>query len=155
MILDFARLSLAIALTSLTLFSSVVAVRCHKPAPAFSRRVMEEKFGVATKCSNTVENVACFKIKDVFVQAQFNSSDYAEIIRLSTGCKGLRSLMDAAMQVAPKSSRGKFRTRIAAGGRSCQPTYVEQYECLTMEYAEELCLGCAPAYIKIILKKIP
>ncbi len=60
--------------------------------------------------------------------------------------------LNIANEIVPKDSRGKLRlTGLINSG--CYTNYVEDYECLTMEYTEmNGCQDCDFASIKIVWK---
>lgn len=95
-----------------------------------------------------------------YVTVKFSASETAEILVIN-GSEGIDDLHKLLNQLVPKSSRGRFIERgpgkIERGpGKTFRQNwkiYVEEYECLTIEYSEKLCcLNSVPAAVRITWK---
>jgi hypothetical protein len=151
MIFNAGSLLTIVIVAGMSLITMRPAAECPNQAELFSREALEKKFGEPTKCLEKLENVTCFK--GSLIQVEFNKSGYAEKIVIRHYCNGLWSIKPVALEVVPESSRGELIRRTDPTLGSCDSTYREEYVCLVMKYSEELCHGCAPAYIEITWPK--
>ena len=127
--------------------SSGLKKRCAKP----TRATIEEKFGKSVKCrDNAKPEVECFGNDDL-LQAEFTAEGVAKKIYFWTGCNGLWTLQKFLDRIIPTNTRGKVRRR-SENPSGCQTRIVEEYDCLTMEFFQENCMGCAPASIIVTWK---
>ena len=121
--------------------------RCTIP----TRATIQEVLGKSVKCPhNPKPEVECFG-EDGSVQAKFTSEGVAKKIDLWTGCNGIWGLSKTLDRILPKNARGKVRRR-SENPNGCQTRIVEEYDCLTIEYFQENCMGCAPASITMTWK---
>ena len=134
-------------------FTVPLSSRPNKRCVKVTRAEIEEKFGKPVKCLNTPKDVECFGHEREPIRVQFNSSDVVISIEISTGCNGIRSLVNALNEIVPKNDRGKYRQQFQRSPTgSCQTVSEDEYECLRIRYFQENCMGCAPASIKVIWK---
>jgi hypothetical protein len=137
--------------------ASSVAQEIVKPAPqsqerctaAPSKSSLKQILGAPVKCPSSVEEEReCFRPKQAtLVTVQLNSSDKAPNIFIYENCNGIHGLTDLISRVVPKSMRGKFLKRVEK--KPLDTNYVEEYECLRMEYFQDIGHGCAPASVNI------
>jgi hypothetical protein len=84
------------------------------------------------------------------VIVKFDSSERAENLIIN-GSEGIDDLRELLNQLVPKSSRGRFLER--GPGKTFRRNwtiYVEEYECLTIEYSEQYApLNSLPAAVNI------
>ena len=155
----FATLVLAATVFLPTTSSSSAKPKCVM----LTRASIEEKFGKPVKCLKEVKDIECFGHERGPVSVQFNSSGLAEKIWISTSCNGLWSLGKILDEKIPKNTRGKYRRRLEGAATSregdgvvvtpgCKSVFREEYECLTIEYSQINCMGCAPALITVTWK---
>ena len=85
------------------------------------------------------------------VIAEFTAEGVAKKIYFWTGCNGLWTLQKFLDRIIPTNARGKVRRR-SENPSGCQTRIVEEYDCLTMEFFQENCMGCAPASIIVTWK---
>jgi hypothetical protein len=119
---------------------------CHT-APA--RDSLEEILGKPVECVGEKADV-CYRNNNIKVH--FNSSNRAETIFMSDSCSGVAGLAAFMNELVPKDIRGKSLKRpIISGSTSCQArSYVEEYECLNIEYFEgNNCMDCNDGSVKI------
>jgi hypothetical protein len=87
------------------------------------------------------------------MKVQFNSSDVVVSVQMSTACNGLQSLTKVLDDTVPKETRGKYVQQLKKSPLgSCQVTSEEEYECVTIEYFQELCMDCSPASLQVVWK---
>ena len=121
-----------------------------------TRAKIEETLGQPVNCFKDTENVACFGHKLHPGRVLFNESGVAKRIEISTGCIGIHGLKEKLDKVVPEKARGKYRQRIDRSVQgSCQNVYEEEYECLTIKYVQENCMGCIPASITVEWNDFP
>lgn len=123
-----------------------------KRCATLTRANIQGKFGRPVKCLNTSKDVECFGHEREPIRVQFNSTDVVTSLEISTGCNGMDSLLNDLNESVPKNARGKYRTRLESSRGSCQQVSEEEYECLRIRYFQVMCMGCAPASIKVIWK---
>lgn len=140
------------------LFTSLLVANCFLCAPLnkhskkcirLTRADVRTKLGPPIKCLNDSKDVECFGHERTPTKVQFNSSDVVSSIEFST-YSGLHTLMQPLNQILPKENRGKFLQRFESPPPgSCQSVSEEEYACLRITYWQELCMGSAPASIKV------
>ena len=119
-------------------------------APA--RDNLEEILGKPVKCVGETADV-CYRQNSIRVH--FDSSDKVETIFMTNSCSGVAGLEALINKIVPKDSRGKSLKRpIIINSTSCQErSYVEDYECLNIEYFEgNNCMNCNYGSVKISWK---
>lgn len=114
-----------------------------------TRADIRRKLGEPVKCLHDSKETECFGHERMPTKVQFNSSDVVTSIELST-YSGLHTIMQPLNQIVPKENRGKYLKRFENSlPASCQSVSEEEYECLRITYRQELCMGSAPASIKV------
>jgi hypothetical protein len=117
--------------------------QCHE-AP--SRNRLEEIWGTPVECVFVFgTEYLCFRKIGISFSVHFDSSNRAETILMLSDVSELTKSID---RVVPKDDRGKC-LQCEISGSSCHKTYVEQYECLTIEYSDESCADLNLATVKI------
>ena len=103
--------------------------------------------GKPVECIAATEHL-CFRKNGISLSLALDSSDRAETIFILayTGNSQLTKLID---ELVPKDDRGKFLKTQINLSKSCQNTYVEEYECLAIEYFAESCADLNVATVKI------
>jgi hypothetical protein len=114
---------------------------------ARSRNRFEEIWGKPVECVFGTEHV-CYRKNGISFSAHFDSSNRAETIFMLSDM-GISQLTKSIDRLVPKDDRGKCLKCQVSVSTSCQNTYVEEYECLTIEYFEESCADLNLASVKI------
>jgi len=124
-----------------------------KKCARLTRPAIEEKFGKPIKCATDAKDVECLGHEREPMKVHFNSSDVLVSIEMSTSCNGLQSLTKVLDEMVPKNARGKYVQELKKSpSGSCQVVSEEEYECVTIKYFQELCMGCSPASLRIVWK---
>jgi hypothetical protein len=99
-----------------------------------SKKNLEEILGKPDE--PPVEGSIRFRKNGHSVIVKFSSSERAEVLVIN-GIEGIDNLSKLLNQLVPKSSRGRF-LKPGRPGKVFGPgkIYVEEYECLTIEYSE-------------------
>jgi hypothetical protein len=116
------------------------------------RENLEEILGQPDEAPVGTEGLIRFRKHSHSVIVKFSSSERAEVLVIN-GSEGIDDLRELLNQLVPKSSRGRFLER--GPGKTFRRNwkiYVEEYECLTIEYSEQLNLNSAPAAVSITWK---
>ena len=146
------RLFVSLLIVSFLLFTPTHSAS-PKKCKTVTRATIEEKFGKAVKCQKNSEDVECFGNQVPPVRVQFDSSDGVTDFEMITLCSSLHSLIKVLDEVVPKNARGKYLQELQRSlSGSCHRVYEEEYQCLRITYSQELCMGCAPASIKVSWK---
>ena len=149
----FSHLSLLSLIVGILFLPAPLSSRIPKKCVNVTREKLQEKFGKPFKCSKAPKDVECFGRESEPLKVQFNSSDVVTRLDMSTICSGLSSLKKRLDEIVPKDARGDRRQQFQKSlTGSCHMVSEEEYECLTITYSQELCMGCAPASIKVIWK---
>jgi hypothetical protein len=145
-------LSLILLLVAI-LFFSVPLSSGPKSCETLTRAKIQEKFGKPVKCQKGSQDDECFGRELEPVRVQFTSSDVVTRLEIKTYCNGIQPLKAVLDDLVPKDARGKYRQQSQRSPDfSCQRISEEEYECLRITYFQEMCMGCAPASIKVIWK---
>ena len=119
---------------------------CHT-AP--TRDTLEKILGKPVECVSETADV-CYRKNNIRVH--FDSSNKAETIFMDDSCSGVAGLASLMNKLVPEDIRGKSLKRpIIINSMSCQGrTYVEEYECLNIEYSEgNKCMDCNYGSVKV------
>lgn len=134
-------------------FSTPLHTVSPKHCKPVARTSIEERFGKAVKCPNESKETECFGPTQEPVRVQFDSLDTVTSIELTTFCQGLQSITKVLNETVPNNARGKYlRESELSRPYSCRHVREEEYQCVRINYSEELCMGCAPAWIKATWK---
>jgi hypothetical protein len=146
----FSSITIPILLLTMILTQSPSLPRSQDQCQAApSRNTLVEILGKPVESVERIEQVT-FRKNSISVSAHFDSSNRAETIFMSDSCRGIHGLTELMNKLVPKYDRGKMVERpIRSDSTICYRTYVEQYECLTIEYSEEMCMNCSHAGAKI------
>lgn len=123
--------------------------KCEK----LTRAKVIELLGQPSRCKKETKNVECFGGQYAPYTFQFNDSGIVEQITMFNGCSGIQPLRKEMDRIVPENLRGKLqkKTDVSARG-SCEAVNEEEYECVKIKFARELCMGCSPATITIVWK---
>jgi hypothetical protein len=115
------------------------------------RENLEETLGKPSEAP--AEGFIRFRKNGHPVIVKFSTSERAEILVIG-GNEGIDDLRELLNQLVPKSSRGRFLERRSGKTfRQNWTIYVEEYECLTIEYSEQYApLNSMPASVEITWK---
>jgi len=122
---------------------------CHT-AP--TRDSLEEILGKPVECVDETADV-CYRQNNIRVH--FDSSNRAETIFMKDSCLGVAGLTALMNKLVPKDMRGNLlKPHVISGSMGCQGrSYVEEYECLNIEYFEgDRCMDCTSGSVKITRK---
>ena len=124
-----------------------------KKCARLTRAEIEEKFGKPIKCTPVSKDSECWGRELEPMRVQFDSSDVVVSMVMSTSCNGLQSLKKMLDETVPTNARGKYvqESKKSPLG-SCQVVSEEEYECVTIEYFQELCMDCSLASIRVVWK---
>jgi hypothetical protein len=101
-----------------------------------SRENLEEILGQPDKAPVGTEGLIRFRKHSHSIIVKFDSSKRAEDLVIE-GSEGIDDLRELLNQLVPKSSRGRFLERGPGKTfRQYWTIYVEEYECLSIEYSE-------------------
>lgn len=150
-------LSLTIPLLLISILISVqspaVPQTQEQCTPAPLRENLEEILGQPDKAPVGTEGLIRFEKHSHSVIVKFDSSQRAENLSID-GREGIDDLTQLLNQLVPRSSRGSFLER--RPGKTLRQNwtiYVEEYECLTIEYSEQYCcLNSMPTAVRITWK---
>ena len=123
--------------------------KCEK----LTRAKVVELLGQPVKCKKETKNVECYGGQYAPHTVQFNDSGVVEQLTMFNVCSGVQPLRKEMDRIVPESLRGKLLKKADLSARgSCQPVNEEEYECVKIKFAQELCMGCSPATITIVWK---
>ena len=119
---------------------------------------LQKTLGQPVDCPSHVKEGKCFRKDSSWIVIQLESSGRIESVFISDSCIGIQGVRALVDSLVPKSCRGKVlpkptipkRGTVIFGTTSCEKGYSEEYECLTIDYSEELCQNCAPASVNVI-----
>ena len=123
-----------------------------KKCDALRREKMIELLGQPGKCHKPEKNVECFGSQSGLYAVQFNDSGLVEQIRMFNGCSGVDWLTKDLDRMAPEKLRGKLLKKTDWTTGSCEASKEEEYECVSINYTQQNCMGCVPASITIVWK---
>jgi hypothetical protein len=114
---------------------------CHT-AP--TRDSIEEILGKPVECVRETADV-CYRKNDNKIRVHFDSANKTETIFMDDNCLGVAGLVALMNKLVPEDIRGKSLKRpIIINSMNCKArNYVEEYECLYIEYFEgNKCMDC-------------
>jgi hypothetical protein len=138
----------------LILFQSPAVLRTQEQCTAAPlKENLEEILGKPDETPVGAEGLIRFRKHSHSVVVKFDSSERTENLIIN-GSEGIDDLRELLNQLVPKSSRGRFLER--GPGKTFRRNwtiYVEEYECLTIEYSEQYGpLNSVPAAVNITWK---
>lgn len=134
---------------------SVAPVNASGECKAPSTRRVKDVLDEPVECPKGSAGGVCFKNKSAFVIARFSAKGFAESLFFSTSA-GMFSVSGFMKKIVTDKYRGWFSQRIEMSERyACKSVYLEEYECLSIEYSQENCMGSMPATIKVVWKEWP
>jgi Glyoxalase-like domain len=150
-------LSVAVAVQSL--FAAHSKEQCDA---RFQKDYIEKILGKEVECPSNLRGGICFQKNATLIALRLDSSGRIESIFINDLCAGIFGLRKLVDELVPKSKRGEIlpqpsnpKPETSLVLRSgCRMTQREDYECLTMEYSEFMCQGCAPATVNIVWKDL-
>jgi len=113
-----------------------------------SRSAFEEILGKPVECVGGTKHT-CFRKDSISIRVLFDSFNRAETILVSEVCSGVRGPTELINRLVPKDGRGKLLKAPIHDSTSCSKSYVEEYECLTIQYSENNCMNCPTAGVDI------
>lgn len=145
-------------------FPAMIPAKCKIKPP--TKKSLEAEFGKPVKCypegmicfdklKRKVEcpkesgRKLCFQNARSGFTANFDNAGKILSIVLSHPCK-YYSIKEFAEKLVPPENRGKFIKKIFISEEyACLMEYVEEYECLKINYSSQNCMGCAPGSVTI------
>jgi hypothetical protein len=123
-----------------------------KKCARVTRATIEQKFGKPIKCTKDAKEVECYGSAGELTKVRFDSADVVVSIEMFTG-NGLDRLTKVLDEILPKNSRGKIlqEPKKSPFG-SCTVSSEEEYQCITINYFQQLCMDSAPASIRVVWK---
>lgn len=123
-----------------------------KKCTALNKADIDEKLGHPVPCSSEIKDYECFGDRDYFLQLEIDESGRVKSMTIRHDCNGVWSLKRKLEKILPEKSRGKLVQKTEPNWGSCEVKYTEKYECLTIDYFEIVCTGCAPASVTLTWK---
>ena len=95
----------------------------------------------------------CFQHeRNIIVQAEFNSSNYAKIIRIYDVMSFFQTVR-AAQEIILLHGRGRRLNKVDKLARfACESDFTEDYEFLSMRFVSSNCQGASPGGVTITWK---
>ena len=137
----------------LILVPSSMALSLWSPCVSLTKADIEARLGKAVPCRHQNEGWECFGDRDDFpIKLQIDASGAIKEMTMRHSCNGIGSLRRKLDKLIPQESRGKLSEKSGPILANCDVRYTETYECLTIEYWEFACQGCAPASVTVTWK---
>jgi hypothetical protein len=91
----------------------------------------------------------CFLKNSIFIRVLFDSSNRAETIFAVDPCGLVRGPTELIDRLVPKDGRGKLLKAPIHVSTSGGESYVEEYECVTIQYSENNSMNCPNGRVDI------